>query len=98
MVGKQAKRIATLERMDREAATYVEMPICMRTHFTGEPPYVGWKGLGIAIEEALDELAALRAKLPARGEGGRFIRADDAPADIGRGDHLFRRCQALGAS
>lgn len=44
-----------LRRMDREAATYVESVICMRTDFTGDPPYVGWKGLGLALNEALDE-------------------------------------------
>lgn len=48
-------------RMDSEAATHVESVICMRTGFTGEPPYVGWKGIGLALNEALDELDRLRA-------------------------------------
>ncbi len=47
-------RIAQLKQMDREAATYVESVICMRTHFTGDEPYVGWKGLGLALDETLD--------------------------------------------
>ena len=47
--------------LDREAAEYVEFVICMRTHFTGDPPYVGWKGLGLALDEALDERDRLRA-------------------------------------
>ena len=47
--------IERLEKLHREAATYVESVICMRTHFTGQPPYVGWKGLGLALKEVLDE-------------------------------------------
>lgn len=50
----------TLRRLDREAATYVESFICMRTDFDGEPPYVGWKGLGLALSEALDERDRLK--------------------------------------
>lgn len=49
-----------LRRLDAQAATHVETVICMRTHFTGEPPYVGWKGLGLALREALDERDRLR--------------------------------------
>ena len=49
------KRVAGLEAMDAAAATHVESLICLRTHFTGEPPYVGWEGLGLALREALDE-------------------------------------------
>jgi hypothetical protein len=49
-----------LEALDREAATYVESVICLRTEFTGNPPYVGWKGLGLALSEALDERDNLR--------------------------------------
>lgn len=55
-----------LARLDREAATYVESVLCMRTHFTGEPPYVGWKGLGLALSEELDDLARLRREEAAR--------------------------------
>ena len=57
-------RIADLEKLDREAATCVESVICMRTGFTGEPPYVGWRGLGLALTEALDERDRLRAAGP----------------------------------
>jgi len=46
--------VKQLRARDSEAAEYVESPICMRTGFTGDPPYVGWKGLGLALEEALD--------------------------------------------
>lgn len=49
-------------RMDREAANYVESVICMRTRFTGEAPYVGWKGLGLALNEELDEQERLRVE------------------------------------
>jgi hypothetical protein len=50
--------------LEREAAHYCEIPIAMRTNFTGDPPYVGWKGLGLAMTQAFDErdeaLAALK--------------------------------------
>ncbi len=62
VVAEASARIETLERLDREAGTYVESVICMRTDFTGDPPYVGWKGLGLALNEAMDELDRLRAK------------------------------------
>lgn len=55
-------RIVVLEKMDSQAATYVESVICMRTHFTGDPPYVGWRGLGLALREALDERDRLRRR------------------------------------
>lgn len=60
-----ADRIESLERRDREAAEFVESVICMRTGFTGNPPYVGWKGLGLAISEVLDERDNLRAQVSA---------------------------------
>jgi hypothetical protein len=49
-----------LRRMDSEAATHVESVIAMRTDFTGDTPYVGWRGLGLSLREALDERDALR--------------------------------------
>lgn len=60
--------VERLKRLDQEAGTYVESVICMRTGFTGEPPYVGWKGLGLALNEALDERDRLRALLKEAGE------------------------------
>ena len=65
---RNALREITAERdnwrsLETEAAKYVEVPIIMRTHFSGEPPYVGWEGLGLALNEALDERDALRARL-----------------------------------
>lgn len=54
-----------LRRLEREAATYVESVICMRTNFDGEPPYVGWRGLGLALNEALDQRDKLQAELDA---------------------------------
>src|SRR5690606_14460208 len=50
------------QKLDAEAATHVETVICTRTNFTGEPPYVGWEGLGLALREALDERDRLRAE------------------------------------
>jgi hypothetical protein len=46
--------------LENEAARYVESVICMRTHFTGYPPYIGWKGLGLALEETLDKYSVVR--------------------------------------
>jgi len=52
-----------LRNLDSEAASHVESVIVMRSRrFTGEPPYVGWKGLGKALSEDYDELARLKAK------------------------------------
>lgn len=62
----EAKEKAGLRARDREAGEHVEAVIAMRTKFTGEPPYVGWKGLGLALSEALDErdrLQSLNAEL-----------------------------------
>jgi hypothetical protein len=60
LIEEQFGRIKTLARLDREAATYVESVICMRTGFTGKPPYLGWKGLGLALNEALDDRDKLK--------------------------------------
>lgn len=59
------EKIAGLQRLDAQAAEYVETPIIMRTSFTGEQPYVGWKGLGLAMEQALDERDALKTRVHA---------------------------------
>lgn len=59
------EELLKLRRLDREAATHVEGVICLRTHFTGEKPYIGWKGLGLALSEALDERDQYRAALRA---------------------------------
>lgn len=56
------ERIEALEQLDREAATHIASIICMRTAFTGDEPYVGWKGLGLALNEALDDHDALKAR------------------------------------
>jgi hypothetical protein len=63
----EAARLAAenerLKKLDREAATYVESVICLKSNrFTGNPPYVGWKGLGLALNEDYDELACFRAE------------------------------------
>ena len=47
-------RIKKLEQLDSEAATHVESQIAMFKRFTGEPPYVGWRGLGLALKEELE--------------------------------------------
>lgn len=57
------ERAERLAKLDREAATNVESVIAMRTRFTGMPPYVGWKGLGLALTEALDARDAAEAAL-----------------------------------
>jgi hypothetical protein len=67
--------IDALRAQDQKAGKYVESVICMRTGFTGDEPYVGWKGLGLALTEALDERDALRAE---RKESAMQSLADDA--------------------
>ena len=64
-IEKLRKKADSFKRLDREAATHVESVICLRTHFTGEQPYVGWKGLGLALNEALDERDQYRTALRA---------------------------------
>lgn len=44
-----------LKNLDAAAATHVESQIVMLPRFTGEPPYVGWKGIGLALKEELSE-------------------------------------------
>lgn len=48
------ERIKQLEQLDSEASTHVESQIAMFERFTGEPPYVGWRGLGLALKEELE--------------------------------------------
>lgn len=62
------ERAERFEKLDREAATHVESVIAMRTDFTGDPPYVGWKGLGLALTETLDKRDAAEAALSAARE------------------------------
>jgi hypothetical protein len=56
-------RVAEVEKRDSEAAHHVESVIAMRTGFTGDRPYVGWKGLGLALNEALDARDAAEARV-----------------------------------
>lgn len=83
----QGERLA---KLDQEAAAYVETVICLRTGFTGDPPYVGWKGLGLALTEALDKRDAAEAALSAAREEVERLRAGIAQiathiANAGRG-------------
>jgi uncharacterized coiled-coil protein SlyX len=64
LIARLEARVKELEKMDAEAATHVESVICMMSdYFTGEPPYVGWKGLGLALREDYAERDRLRAEL-----------------------------------
>lgn len=65
IIDNKLKPLRKFEKLDQEAATYVETPIVMRTNFTGDAPYVGWKGLGLALTEALDERDAAVKELAA---------------------------------
>lgn len=77
--------------LDAQAAEHVESVIAMRTGFTGNPPYVGWKGLGLALTEALDERDALvsernalyqqAAKYTYIGKDGKAVLAKDLEAE-----------------
>lgn len=94
-----------LRALDREAATHVESVIAMRAAFTGESPYVGWKGLGLALTEALDERDRLRSEdtLKAAFDAGfavcaeKWSHRDDLTADIGSPAYLADREKALGS-
>jgi hypothetical protein len=57
------KEAAFFFALENQASQHVEGAIAMRTGFTGEPPYVGWKGLGLALNEALDERDAMRSEM-----------------------------------
>lgn len=76
------QRIETLARMDREAATHVEGLICVRTHFTGEPPYVGWEGLGLALTEHLDRQEQRIAEL--EGENAALQKSAESLGELAR--------------
>lgn len=59
-IAELEEALARFQRLDAEAATHVETLIIQRCqNFTGEPPYVGWKGLGLALEQRLDQLEGL---------------------------------------
>jgi len=57
---KLREKVEHFRKLEAEAASHVEAVICARTNFTGEEPYIGWKGLGLALREALDERDRLR--------------------------------------
>lgn len=42
--------------LESEAANEIEQWVVMNTHFTGSPPYVGWKGIGLALREHVERL------------------------------------------
>lgn len=54
--------VKRLQKLDSQAATHVESQIVMLDRFTGESPYVGWEGLGLALREELDEKRELQEK------------------------------------
>jgi hypothetical protein len=60
----------TVEAMRSDAALgqQCEGLIALKTHFTGEPPYVGNEGVLLALREALDEFTRLRAMFAAATE------------------------------
>ncbi len=63
IIERLTQRVRELEALDRQAATFVESTIALRTHFTGDPPYVGWRGLGLALTETLDAADILQTAL-----------------------------------
>lgn len=85
-------RVKTLERMDREAATHVESVICMKSkHFTGEAPYIGWKGLGLALTQDYDALRAAEAR-----NATAYAEGVEAAAKVAKSfDYSFQSATAL---
>lgn len=83
--------------LDREAATHVESVICMKSNrFTAEPPYVGWKGLGLALTEDYAELSRLRAELERKDAALREISTLSwSPTDRETYQDLFAEAQYL---
>ena len=57
-----------LAKLDVEAATHVEGVVAMWDRFTGEPPYIGWKGIGLAIIEEIESLSTQLAAALKRAE------------------------------
>lgn len=49
---------------DAKLGQECEMLIALKTHFTGEPPYVGNDGVLLALRESLDELKRLKSAQP----------------------------------
>lgn len=72
-VGRLKEEVRKWRDLENEAARYVESVICMKaTHFTGEEPYVGWKGLGLALSQDYEDARRMREALQkiADYEGG----------------------------
>ncbi len=88
---KVARRLRTFLKLDTEASNYVESVICMRTRFTGDPPYVGWKGLGLALSQELDERDRLK-KIHA--ECHRLLNEARIPGNQGTKNGLVGRIKA----
>ena len=78
----KTERIEELEDLDRQAASYVESVIALRTHFTGDPPYVGWEGLGLALNETLDILDMFKKSLEEIRDLSAPGPSGGAPADV----------------
>lgn len=99
LITSMGKKITELRKQDAEAATHVESAICMRTNFTGDPPYVGWKGLGLAMSEAFDERDALSSQLEeAKGHIKGLLRyADAVQFTSGRGKNQAERIESARA-
>ena len=79
------KEAAFFFALENQAAQHVEGPICLRTGFTGDEPYVGWKGLGLALNEALDERDAMRSEMEVLREQVRAMAARIEAAVAGEG-------------
>ena len=69
------------KRLENEAAEAVESVICLRTDFSGEPPYVGWKGIGLKVREIITERDAALARVK---------RLEDAPMSHKAADAFWK--------
>ena len=67
----ERKKLGRLER-DAHLGNELESAICLYTHFTGEPPYVGTSGLVLAIREA--GCASKEAMPPKEGAAPKAMR------------------------
>jgi hypothetical protein len=59
-IAASLKKFASGLLSDARLGQECETLIALKSHFTGEPPYVGNKGVLLALRESLDELNRLK--------------------------------------
>lgn len=70
------EKLRSDKRMFQDTANALEVVVCMYTHFTGDPPYVGDEGLVLAIKEQADELTKFHNIMDAHPELSLLLKAE----------------------